>query len=315
MQTILGSGGAIGLPLARELKRYTDRIRLVSRNPKKVNDSDELFSLDLADSSRISEAVAGSDVVYVTVGFQYSLKVWRRTWPPFMKAVIEACKRQNAKLVFFDNVYVYAKSAIPHMTEDSPIQPPSKKGLVRQQLHEMIMSEIDNHTLKALIARSADFYGPETNNSVIGETVAKNLIRGKAAQVFGDVDSIHTFTYTPDAAKATALLGNTDDAYGQVWHVPTTKERLTMLQWIELFADEIHQKPRMHRIPRPVFYLLGVFLPLMKELPEMMYQNEMDYVFDSSKFEKRFGIMATPPAESVRVTVDYLRKTLQPRGT
>jgi len=315
MQTILGSGGAIGLPLARELKRYTDRIRLVSRNPKKVNDSDELFSLDLADSSRISEAVAGSDVVYVTVGFQYSLKVWRRTWPPFMKAVIEACKRQNAKLVFFDNVYVYAKSAIPHMTEDSPIQPPSKKGLVRRQLHEMIMSEAGNHSLKALIARSADFLGPDTNNSVIGETVAKNLIKGKKAQVFGDVNRIHTFTYTPDAAKATALLGNTDDAYDQVWHVPTTKDRLTMLQWIELFANELHREPRIRRIPRPLFYLLGVLLPLMREFPEMMYQNKIDYVFDSSKFEKRFGIVATPPAESVKVTVDYLRRTLQPRGT
>ncbi|HUI63853.1 MAG TPA: NAD-dependent epimerase/dehydratase family protein [Bacteroidota bacterium] len=315
MQTILGSGGAIGIPLARELKRYTDRIRLVSRNPKRVNDSDELFSLDLADFSRISEAVAGSDVVYVTVGFQYSLKVWRRTWPPFMKAVIDACKRQNAKLVFFDNVYVYAKSAIPHMTEDSPIQPPSKKGLVRQQLHEMIMSEAGNHSLKALIARSADFLGPDTNNSVIGETVAKNLIKGKKAQVFGDVNKIHTFTYTPDAAKAAALLGNTIDAYDQVWHVPTTKERLTMLHWIELFANELHREPRIRRIPKPLFYLLGVLLPLMREFPEMMYQNKIDYVFDSSKFEKRFGIVATPPAESVRVTVDYLRRTLQPRGT
>ena len=163
-----------------------------------------------------------------------------------------------------------------------------------------------------LIARSADFYGPDTNNSVIGETVAKNLIRGKAAQVFGDVSRIHTLTYTPDAAKATALLGNTDDAYDQVWHVPTTQERLTMLQWIELFADETHQELRMRRLPRPLFYLLGVFLPLMKEFPEMMYQNEMDYVFDSSKFEKRFGIAATAPAEGVKVTVDYLRRTLRP---
>ena len=43
MQTILGSGGAIGLPLAKELKSFTSQIRLVSRNPKKVNDTDELF--------------------------------------------------------------------------------------------------------------------------------------------------------------------------------------------------------------------------------------------------------------------------------
>jgi nucleoside-diphosphate-sugar epimerase len=313
MQTILGSGGAIGLPLARELMSHTDRIRLVSRNPRKVNDSDELFSLDVTDFNRVAEAVAGSEIVYVTVGFAYNLKVWQRVWPPFMKAVIDACKAQNAKLVFFDNVYVYAKSAIPHMNEDSPIQPPSKKGLVRQQLHEMIIREIGNHSLTALIARSADFYGPDTNNSLIGETVAKNLVRGKKAQIFGDANRIHTFTYTRDAAKATALLGNTNDAYNQVWHVPTTKERLTMMQWIDLFAKELNMEARIQKIPRPLFHLIGLFAPVMRELPEMLYQNEMDYVFDSSKFEKRFGVGATAPGDGVRMTIEYLRTTLMTR--
>ena len=40
MQTIFGSGGAIGIPLAKELKKYTNQIRLVSRNPKKLYESD-----------------------------------------------------------------------------------------------------------------------------------------------------------------------------------------------------------------------------------------------------------------------------------
>jgi len=285
----------------------------VSRNPRKVNDSDELFSLDVTDFGRISAAVSGSDVVYVTVGFQYNLKVWQETWPPFMKAVIDACKRNGAKLVFFDNVYAYARSAIPHMKEDSPLQPPSKKGVVRQQIHEMIMREVGDNSLKALIARSADFYGPDTRSSVIGETVAKNLIRGKTAQVFGDVNRIHTFTYTTDAARATALLGNTDDAYDQVWHVPTTNVLLTMMRWIELFAQEIQVEPKIQRIPRPMFYLLGLFAPVMREFPEMLYQTDLDYVFDSSKFEKRFRIVATPPEDGVKTTVDYLRRTIKPR--
>ena len=60
MQTILGAGGAIGIPLARELKNYTDQIRLVSRNPKKVNSTDELFSVDLSDLSQVEKAIAGS---------------------------------------------------------------------------------------------------------------------------------------------------------------------------------------------------------------------------------------------------------------
>src|SRR3712207_252090 len=107
MQTILGSGGSIGHELAQELTKYTNQIRLVSRNPKRVNANDELFAADLSDKSQVDKAVAGSEIVYVTVGFEYDTKVWREKWPALMKNVIEACKKYKAKLVFFDNVYMY----------------------------------------------------------------------------------------------------------------------------------------------------------------------------------------------------------------
>ena len=74
MQTILGSGGSIGGELARNLKEYTSDIRLVSRNPQKVNESDELMAVDLLDASNINEAVKGSTIVYVTIGFKYNLR-------------------------------------------------------------------------------------------------------------------------------------------------------------------------------------------------------------------------------------------------
>src|SRR5690242_10986235 len=208
MQTILGSGGGIGTPLAKELIKYTNQIRLIGRHPKKVNESDELFPLDVTDLSQINKAIAGSEIVYVVIGFEYKLSVWQKVWPAFMKEVISVCKRNNAKLVFFDNVYLYAKSSIPHMTEDSLIQPPSKKGEVRKRLNDLIFTEVEKNNLKALIARSADFYGPDNKNSPLTLMVAENLIKGKKAQVFGDANKIHTYTYTPDAALATALLGN-----------------------------------------------------------------------------------------------------------
>ncbi len=307
MQTILGSGGAIGLPLAKELNNYTDRIRLVSRNPKKVNNTDELFPLDVKDLNRIEKTIEGSDVVYLTVGFEYKLKVWQNTWPPFMSAVINGCKKHNAKLVFFDNIYLYARSETPYMTEDSLINAPSKKGMVREQLHKMIMNEVEKKSLTALIARSADFYGPDNKNSALSLMVANNLFKGKKANAFGDLNKIHTYTYTPDAAKATALLGNTHDAYNQVWHVPTTKEKLNGIQWIELIADELKVKARYQKIPAWMIHLLGLFSPIMREFPEMLYQYEQDYVFDSSKFEKRFGIEATSAKEGVRILVENIK--------
>lgn len=307
MQTIIGSGGAIGIPLAKELLNYTKQIRLVSRTPKKVNETDELFPVDVNDRSQISKAIAGNEVVYVTIGFEYKLKVWQRTWAPFLQEVINACKAHNAKLVFFDNVYVYAKSAIPHMTEDSPIQPPSKKGEIRRQLHEMIMKEVEKNSLNALIARAADFYGPYNKSSALTIMVADNLLKGKKAQAFGDINKIHTYTYTPDAAKATAILGNTPDAYNQVWHVPTTKEKLTNLQWIHLIAKELNVQAKIQAVPEWLQHVLGLFIPIMKEFPEMLYQYEQDYVFDSNKFEKRFGMKAIAPEEGVRILVENLK--------
>jgi nucleoside-diphosphate-sugar epimerase len=307
LQTILGSGGSIGLPLARELKNYTDRVRLVSRNPKKVNDTDEILPADVMDPLQVDKAITGSEVVYVTVGFEYRLDVWKSVWPAFMRTVIRSCVKNNTRLVFFDNMYIYSRSSVPFMTEESTLDPPSEKGKVRKQLHEMIMQEAGKD-LTALIARSADFYGPENRNSALAIMAANNLIKGKKAQVFGNPGNIHTYTYTPDAAKATALLGNTPDTFNQVWHLPTTKEKLTNSQWIDLIAKELGTEARIQKVPAIMLNLLGIFVPLMREFPEMLYQYEQDYIFDSSKFEKRFGFSAISPAEGIKLFVDDLKK-------
>ncbi len=307
MQTILGSGGGIGQPLAKELKNYTNSIRLVSRTPVKVNETDVLFPADLKDPVQVDKAVAGSQIVYVTVGFEYNIKVWEATWPPFIKSVIDACKRHHSRLVFFDNIYMYSRSSVPFMTEEAPVDPPSKKGFVRARLREMILHEVEKGNLTALITRSADFYGPDNRNSVLTIMAAENLRKGKKAQAFGNADRIHTYTYTPDAAKATALLGNTPDAYNQEWHVPTTKVKLSNRDWIGLIAKNLNTNPRIQTVPEWMIKVLGIFVPIMKEFPEILYQYQQDYIFDSSKFENRFGIFATSPEEGVRKLVESLR--------
>jgi nucleoside-diphosphate-sugar epimerase len=193
------------------------------------------------------------------------------------------------------------------MTEDSLVLPPSEKGKIRKILHEMIMNEVEKKNLTALIARSADFYGPDNKNSPLTIMVAENFLKGKKAQVFGNPDKIHTYTYTPDAAKATAILGNTPDAFNQVWHVPTTKEKLTNLEWIELIAKELSTVAKVQKAPKVMLHLLGIFVPTIREFPEMLYQYEQDYIFDSSKFEKRFGTVATSPKEGIKRLVESLR--------
>lgn len=305
LQTILGAGGSIGIELAKALTDYTTRIRLVSRSPKKVNNSDELMAVDLSKSADIDRAVAGSAIVYVTIGFEYKVKVWQQVWPPFMRNVIDACKRHNAKLVFFDNVYMYDPDHLNPMTEEAPMRPTSKKGAVRKELVDMIMKEVQSGQLTAIIARAADFIGPK--NSVLVETVYNNLLKGKKANWFADVSKLHNFTFTPDAGKATALLGNTPDAYNQVWHLPTDRSQLTGKQWIELFARQMNVEPKYQVLPIWMMSVLGIFVPILKEFKEMAYQYDRNYVFDSSKFERRFpDFKPTSSLHAVRMIVDGL---------
>ena len=303
MQTILGANGTIGSVLAKELVKYTDKIRLVSRNPRKVNVTDELFPADLTNPAILDQAVEGSDVVYLVVGLDYNLKVWEEKWPILMKATINACINHKARLVFFDNVYMYDINAIPHMTEESPVNPPSKKGSVRKQIFQMIMDEVKAGRLMALIARSADFYGPDNNRSFVNEMVYKNFLKGSRANWFVDSGKKHSFTYTPDAAKATALLGNTEDAYNTIWHLPTDKNVLTGRQFVELFSREMKVKNKIFVMPLWIIKIAGLFIPVLKEMPEMMYQYDRDYFFDSSKFEKRFKFKTTTYQEGVKLTV------------
>jgi nucleoside-diphosphate-sugar epimerase len=179
--------------------------------------------------------------------------------------------------------------------------------MVRKEVFEMLGNAVSEKKVTALVARAADFYGPDNRNSALGQMVAQRFLDGKRAQVFGNPDKIHTYTYTPDAAKATALLGNSADAYNQVWHLPTTKAQITGRQWIELFARELGKEPKSQKVANWMINLLGLFVPIMKEFPEMMYQYEQDYIFNSSKFEKRFGLTATRPADGVRAMLESLK--------
>ncbi|MEP6628146.1 MAG: NAD(P)H-binding protein [Ginsengibacter sp.] len=303
MQTILGSGGAIGKPLAKELSAYTDKIRLVARNPKKVNETDELFKADLTNADDVDKAVSGSEIVYLTVGLEYKLKIWQVQWPIVMKNVIDACKKHQAKLVFLDNVYLYAPDEMNNMTENSRIDPASKKGQVRAELIKMLFTEIDAGRLKGLVARSADFYGPAILSSPLGIMVLDNFKKNKKASWQADAGKIHSFTYTPDAAKATALLGNTDDAYNQTWHLPTSVEKLTGKDFIEKIAAEMDVKPRFYILSETMMSVLGIFVPVLKELKEMIYQSDRDYFFNSEKFTGKFPMKPVSYEEGIREMV------------
>jgi len=97
-------------------------------------------------------------------------------WPRVMASTIEACKRSDAKLIFFDNVYMYGKVS-GTMTEETPFKPCSKKGEVRAKIATSLKNEWKAGALTAMIGRAADFYGPETPNGLPNVLVFDPLAR------------------------------------------------------------------------------------------------------------------------------------------
>jgi nucleoside-diphosphate-sugar epimerase len=300
IQTILGAGGVIGNGLAQALNSHTNKIRLASRNPKPINSGDELIATDALKYDHLSRAVKGSSVVYLTIGLQYLSKIWRRDWPVVMENAVNACMEHQARLVFFDNVYLYGLVDGP-MTEETPVNPCSHKGEVRAQIAAYLMDQAKKENIQALIARSADFYGPDATNTFVHPMVFQKLKEGKKASWLANDNVKHAMTHTPDAAKATALLGNTPLAYGQVWHLPTSAEALTGKEFIEKVAACYQAKPSYSVLSKWMMQMASWFNPLARESAEMLYQNTYEYLVSSKKFEQHF-FEPTSYSEGIEIT-------------
>src|SRR5262249_13560112 len=140
MITILGAGGVIANDVVKLLSARRQPFRLVARHARAVSAGAEVISADLSDKDQTIRAVAGSSIVHLLAGLKYDHNFWAEMWPRIMANTIEACKRAHAKLIFFDNVYMYGKAS-GAMTEETPFNPCSKKGEVRAKIATSLINE------------------------------------------------------------------------------------------------------------------------------------------------------------------------------
>jgi nucleoside-diphosphate-sugar epimerase len=306
-QIILGAGGGVGTPLAKVLLDNNEKVKLVSRSGHTLKGA-EACKADLLNLKDISRVIDEGSIVYLLAGLRYNHAVWKEQWPIVMKNTISACKSKNAKLIFFDNVYMYGKVA-GAMTESTTVNPCSKKGEIRAKIAETLMNEIKNKNITALIARSADFYGPYTEKSSVPQIlVFDKLSKRQKANWLVNADISHSYTYTGDCGKALYLLAKSDDAFNQVWHMPTAHPPIRGKEFIAIVARNLNVDARYMVLNKIMLKLAGLFDSTIGESYEMLYQSEFEYVFDSSKFEKQFHFTPTPYEKGIEETVEFYYK-------
>ena len=303
---VLGTG-AIGRAIAEELVKRGGSVRLVNRSGKmeEAPGGVEIVASDLYDPAKVREVTRGATVVYQSAQPPYH--EWPGKFPILQRSIIEGLTGSAAKLVLIENVYMYGEMKGRALTEDTPYRAHTRKGRVRGEISTAAFAAHKEGRVRVTAGRGGNFFGPWGLDSTMGERVFYPLLCGKPAQLIGRTDLPHTHTYLKDFGAALVILGEHNEADGQAWHVPNDQPRMTQGELVRLFAEEAGVEPRISSMGKTMMSIGGLFIPEAKETVEMMYEFEKPFVIDSSKFEKTFGMKATPVRQAIRETVEWYR--------
>jgi nucleoside-diphosphate-sugar epimerase len=304
LHVVFGTG-PVGLAVMDELVSKGKRVRMVNRGGKAgVPRSVEVVGGDATDENFTREAAAGASVAYFALNPPYDK--WPELFPGLQAGVLEGAASTGAKLIAMENLYMYGSTDGRPLTEDLPYAPNTRKGRVRARMSEELMEAHKSGRVRVAIGRASDFFGPRVLTSAAGEQVFGRAVEGKSAQVAGDPDQSHTYTYAPDIGRGLVILGEREEALGQAWHLPSP-ETLTTRRFVEMIFEEAGRPARVQAAPKILLRALGMFNPGIRETIEMLYEFEEPFVVDHSKFEQAFGEHATPLKEAIGETVRWYR--------
>jgi nucleoside-diphosphate-sugar epimerase len=303
---VLGTG-AIGRAIMEELVKRGESVRMVNRSGRmdEVPAGVEVVASNLYDQAGVREVTRGAKVVYQSAQPQYH--EWPQKFRPLQISILEGLTGSGAKLVIVENFYMLGDTDGKPITEDLPLRPHTRKGKVRAELSEAALAAHREGRLRVTIGRGSDYFGPWGTATSMGGLVFYPLLNGKTAQIGGSANMPHTHTYIPDFGKALVLLGERAEADGMAWNVPNDMPRITQGELIRMFAQEAGVKPKIQPAGKLTMSLAGLFMPAAREIVEMLYEFEKPFVVDSSKFEKTFGMKATPMREAIRETLAWFK--------
>jgi nucleoside-diphosphate-sugar epimerase len=301
---VIFGAGAIGMATCDALRRRGQSVRLVNRSGRaSVADDVEVVAGDARDPDFAVAVAAGARVVYQALNPPYP--EWVAQFPLFQSAVIASAGAANARLVSVENVYMYGRPAGQALTEERAYDAHTKKGQLRARMARDLLAVHEAGSVEVVLARASDYFGPRGGaQSNLGDRVFGPALAGKTAQVLGDPDQPHTYTYLPDIGEALAVLGEHPDAPGQVWHLPNDPHTHTTREIVDLVYQHAgRSRAKLRTLPPLLLRALGVTSPTLRELVEMMYLFEEPFVVDSSKIVNKLHVHATPLDEAVAGTL------------
>lgn len=315
MAIVIGATGGTGSAITEELVKRGIRTIAFGRSRQKLEHFAEKLgnpahlTLAVGDAMRPDDIVAqagGADVLFHCANVPYHEMANKLI--PLGESVMKAAERLAIKVVAIDGIYPYGRRQANLVTEEHPMQPHTKKGKVRLDFERMLFSKQWSKA-KVMIARLPDYYGPTANEaSYLGSTLDA-IAAGKMAFFIGNMHIPREFIYLPDAAAMVAELADKDFAYGQNWNIPgagliSGREIVRIAQ-----AASGHVKAVIP-LKKLGLSILGMSIPVMKEVVEMLYLTEEPLTLSGEKYKRFIGpITATPFQEGITATMLALQES------
>jgi nucleoside-diphosphate-sugar epimerase len=251
-------------------------------------------SADASSSADMVEITQGAVAIYNCANPAYHR--WPTDWPPIAQALLAAAERSNAVLVTASNLYGYGPVSGPSqgpLTEDLPLSAQGPKGLTRAGMWREALAAHEAGRVRATEVRASDYVGAGAQ-SHLGERVVPRLLAGRNVTVMKSADSSHSWTATDDVARLMVTVAVDERAWGRPWHVPSNPPRTQREAVGDLCRVAGVQPVTVREYPAMVIAGIGLFNPMMREIPEVAYQFKDPFVLDSTDAQRTFGLAPTP---------------------
>lgn len=297
--------GQVGRTLIAQLLARGEDVLAVNRSGRGDLSGARVVAADATDQAATTSVCADADVVYFCLNATRYDR-WSEEFPPLQCGVLAGAASAGARLVVLDNLYAYGPPSGRPLVESAAVNPTSAKAATRAEMTEELLRAHRLGQVEVAIGRASDYFGPGTTSSALGEGVFGSAVRGRTAQLMGDPDTLHSYSYTPDVAAALIILGTAPEAFGRIWHLPVA-EACTTRQLIERAYALTGHRPRLLAAGRTSLRLLGLVQPELREYLHTLYQFTDDWIVDDSAFRAAFGVGATPMADALAATVSWYR--------
>jgi len=311
---IFGAAGGTGPWIAAELQRRKIPFRVVGRSRAKLEAAygtmplAEIFDADLNDLRSAGAAARGVDTIFYCVGLPYPS---HHLHPVMMRTTLEAAASMKVeRVVLVSSVYPYGVPRAARVSETHPREPEARKGQFRKQQEDAVLEAHQAGRVRGLILRPPDFYGPGVAQG-LANLIFEGALSDKTANWIGPVNTPHEFLYVPDIGPVLVELASRDDCFGEAWNF-AGPEPINTLDFLTRVYRAAGLAPKYRTAGRTLLKLLGIFNPLMRELPEMLYLQETPVLLDDSKLIAKLGsVHKTSYDDGIRQTLAWMRTSVK----